>query len=157
MTTENTELNPTDFVLVRDKKENKWMLDIFSHKDPNNVSYPFVCLQDNWEFCIPYKGNEHLLNTNKAYQRIKSRDSKILSKQQMEIIFDVYFKETSWEEFKSKYEQLQQLKKEVAYIEDTLAQIFWGFGFAEYPKKSEFLEDEYQITVEGWKNLLDQK
>ena len=89
--------------------------------------------------------------------KVKVIDSRILSKLQMETIFEIYFKETSWEEFKNKYAQLQQLKEEVAYIEDTLAQVFWGFGFAEYQKESEFIEDNYQITIKGWMNLLDQK
>lgn len=58
-------LNASDFVLVRDKKENVWMLEIFSHMNYENAPYPFICLRDNYTFCIPFKGNEHLLNTNK--------------------------------------------------------------------------------------------
>lgn len=50
------------FVLIKDTDEAKWKLDIFSHTE--NSNFPYVCIADRYAKCIPYKGNEHLLNTS---------------------------------------------------------------------------------------------
>lgn len=55
---------PNDVVLCRDKEDSIWVIDVFLKRD--GINYPFKCHNYNWETCIPYEGNEHLLGTNKA-------------------------------------------------------------------------------------------
>lgn len=50
------------FVLVRDKNNNTWELDIFSRIN-NNTIFPYKCVNGTYMQCITYKGNEHLLGT----------------------------------------------------------------------------------------------
>lgn len=59
-------LKPGTLVLVRDANDCEWMLDIFSHieEDDCEPPFPFVCVVDKYAKCIPFEGNEHLLNTN---------------------------------------------------------------------------------------------
>ena len=55
------ELKPFDKVLVRNDKEDQWSANIFSYQVRDNMYY---CLGEcYWRYCIPYKGNEHLLGT----------------------------------------------------------------------------------------------
>ena len=55
------EFNPFDKVLVRNTEKEIWSAALFSHKEENQI-----CTTNNvaWEYCIPFKGNEHLLGTN---------------------------------------------------------------------------------------------
>nr|DAI69345.1 MAG TPA: hypothetical protein [Caudoviricetes sp.] len=55
-----TQFKPFDKVLVRDNDECDWVCNIFSHMDSDNE---YVCLYMRWKQCIPYEGNEHLLET----------------------------------------------------------------------------------------------
>lgn len=57
---EKHEFNPKEWVLVRDEEEEKWKLDIFSHK----IDDMYQCVGDWWSQCIPYEGNESLLSKN---------------------------------------------------------------------------------------------
>ena len=51
-------------VLVRDKKEDKWVASIFSYEDKTRKDYKYYCIDNlSWRFCISYEGNEHLLRT----------------------------------------------------------------------------------------------
>lgn len=54
-------LKPFNKVLVRDKTIEKWRINLFSHTQDDE--FMFVCLEYTWGQCIPYEGNEHLLNT----------------------------------------------------------------------------------------------
>lgn len=65
------ELKPFDKVLVRYPNPdcpscdyiNRWTIQFFERYDPSNI-YHFVCLGNiEYQQCIPYEGNEHLLNT----------------------------------------------------------------------------------------------
>ena len=56
-------LKPGTFVLVRDTCNAKWKLNIFSHTEEDS-NFPYVCISEEYAECIPYEGNEHLLNTN---------------------------------------------------------------------------------------------
>lgn len=60
-----TTLKPFDKVLVRTSSLDKWHIQFFERYDKNASSrYPFVCLCGNkYGDCIPFNGNEHLLNT----------------------------------------------------------------------------------------------
>lgn len=59
---QKVELKPFDKVLVRDDKEDQWSANIFNYQ----VRDMFYCLGEGyWRYCIPYKGNEHLLGTTK--------------------------------------------------------------------------------------------
>ena len=60
-----TELKPFDKVLVRNNDDDEWVCDIFSHIDELAFYY---CVGTRWEQCIPYEGNEHLLETKKKQQ-----------------------------------------------------------------------------------------
>lgn len=55
------QFKPFDKVLVRDSDHSKWECDLFSHLDDKNGT--FVCISDWWYQCIPYEGNEDLLET----------------------------------------------------------------------------------------------
>lgn len=55
-------LKPFDKVLVRDKDDHKWKIELFS-SFVNDDYYGVVCLHSSYNRCIPYEGNEHLLGT----------------------------------------------------------------------------------------------
>ena len=57
---------PFDKVLVRDYIDEKWILSIFSCYEDEDKDFPYVCLNGRYCYCIPYEGNEHLLNTPKS-------------------------------------------------------------------------------------------
>ena len=58
---------PFDKVLVRDDIDEKWILSIFGcYEDEVDTDFPYVCLNGRYRYCIPYEGNEHLLNTPKS-------------------------------------------------------------------------------------------
>lgn len=57
-------LKPFDKVLARDSHRQIWTADLFSHNIEESVGgYKFACIGHCWHQCIPYKDNEHLLNT----------------------------------------------------------------------------------------------
>lgn len=56
------ELKPFDRVLVRDKDTEFWKADIYLGYMKNN-SCPYRCTKANYGRCIPYEGNEYLLDT----------------------------------------------------------------------------------------------
>lgn len=57
-------LKPFDKVLVRDDINEKWIPSIFGcYEDEVDKDFPYVCLNGRYCYCIPYEGNEHLLNT----------------------------------------------------------------------------------------------
>lgn len=58
-------LKPFDKVLVRDIGCNtRWHIQFFETMYEDEKKYPFVCLGGKiHSYCIPYAGNEHLLNT----------------------------------------------------------------------------------------------
>ena len=61
------EFKPFDKVLVRDDIDEKWILSIFGcYEDEVDADFPYVCLNGRYCYCIPYEGNEHLLNTTKS-------------------------------------------------------------------------------------------
>ena len=58
---------PFDKVLVRDGINEKWIPSIFGcYEDEVDKDYPYVCLNGRYCYCIPYEGNEYLLNTSKS-------------------------------------------------------------------------------------------
>ena len=61
------EFKPFDKVLVRDDINEKWILSIFGcYEDEVDKDFPYVCLNGRYCYCIPYEGNEYLLNTTKS-------------------------------------------------------------------------------------------
>lgn len=54
---------PFDKVLVRDREEQEWYANCFSHYRGNDKNFPYACLGNDFRYCIPYEGNEHLLGT----------------------------------------------------------------------------------------------
>lgn len=54
-------LKPFDKVLVRGGVEQRWIIDFFGFMD-NKKGHPFVCVGHYVSQCIPYEGNEHLLD-----------------------------------------------------------------------------------------------
>ena len=56
-------LKPFDKVLVKDSIDEKWKISLFSYYDEENQYFPYVCISGRYVHCIPYEGNEHLLNT----------------------------------------------------------------------------------------------
>ena len=60
-------LKPFDKVLVRDYINEKWIASIFGcYEDEVDADFPYVCLNGRYCYCIPYEGNEYLLNTSKS-------------------------------------------------------------------------------------------
>lgn len=57
---------PFDKVLIRDSIDEKWTISLFSYYDEGHQNFPYVCLNGRYGYCIPYKGNDHLLNTTKS-------------------------------------------------------------------------------------------
>lgn len=57
------EFKPFDKVLVRDKDTNPWKADIYLDYEEENRYYHYKCARMNHAFCIPYEGNEYLLDT----------------------------------------------------------------------------------------------
>ena len=55
------QFKPFEKVLVRDSYDDVWRASFFSHIKENDGRYVTTCI--TWKFCIPYKGNEHLLGT----------------------------------------------------------------------------------------------
>jgi hypothetical protein len=55
-------LKPFDQVLVRDSIKEKWHIQLFE-KYIKTHQYPFKCMHSAYRQCIPYKGNELLLDT----------------------------------------------------------------------------------------------
>lgn len=51
---------PFDKVLVRFNND-PWNGNFFMSYNSSNSAAPFSCLYGNWQQCIPYEGNEHLL------------------------------------------------------------------------------------------------
>ncbi len=61
------QFKPFDKVLVRDKEEDLWDINFFSHYKENEKYFPYACINTRYRFCIPYEGNEHLLGTTDPY------------------------------------------------------------------------------------------
>lgn len=59
----NFKFKPFDRVLVRDSMTSQWTAAIFSHEDYLAGSAVYRASGRNWQYCIPYEGNEHLLGT----------------------------------------------------------------------------------------------
>lgn len=58
---------PFDRVLVRYDINDKWIPSIFGfYEDEVDTDFPYVCLNGRYCYCIPYEGNEYLLNTSKS-------------------------------------------------------------------------------------------
>ena len=55
------QFRPFEKVLVRDSCDDMWRASFFSHIKENDGIYVTTYL--TWRFCVPYKGNEHLLGT----------------------------------------------------------------------------------------------
>lgn len=57
------EFKPFDKVLVRDKDTNPWKADIYLDYEEGNKWCRYKCARMNYVYCIPYEGNEYLLDT----------------------------------------------------------------------------------------------
>lgn len=62
------ELKPFDRVLVRDRNTQRWDADLFGFKS-DGVNILYHCVGGSWNFCIPYIGNESLLDTTKGAEK----------------------------------------------------------------------------------------
>ena len=60
-------LKPFEKVLCRNFKDDVWDIDFFGFEVKNEIETSFIyrCIGNIYKYCIPYKGNEHLLGTNK--------------------------------------------------------------------------------------------
>lgn len=57
------EFKPFDKVLVRNKDTDTWKADIYLGYDEEEKYCRYKCTRMNYQFCIPYEGNEYLLGT----------------------------------------------------------------------------------------------
>ena len=55
------DLKPFETVLVRNSNKGRWVGQFYLSYNFKE-EYPFECTYNCWKYCIPYKGNEHLLN-----------------------------------------------------------------------------------------------
>lgn len=55
------EFKPFDKVLVRNKDTDTWKADIYLGYDEEEKYCRYKCTRMNYQFCIPYEGNEYLL------------------------------------------------------------------------------------------------
>lgn len=63
------EFQPFEKVLVRDDKDGRWTPAIFGYKNTGNSEFKYiVCGGFCWKYCVPYKGNEHLLGTTNSQE-----------------------------------------------------------------------------------------
>ena len=58
------EFEPFEKVLVRDEETDKWTVDLYGFEEKED-GYNYQCVGGCCVYCIPYKGNEHLLGTTK--------------------------------------------------------------------------------------------
>lgn len=56
------EFKPFDKVLVRDLDTEFWKANIYLDYE-KNCPYPYICTREEYRMCIPYEGNEYLLDT----------------------------------------------------------------------------------------------
>lgn len=57
------EFKPFDRVLVRDKDTDTWEAEIYLGYNEEDEYCRYKCASMNYQFCIPYEGNEYLLGT----------------------------------------------------------------------------------------------
>lgn len=61
------EFKPFDEVLVKDEESDKWHISLFAREivdDSDGLPYKYECFNGTlWNYCIPFEGNEHLLET----------------------------------------------------------------------------------------------
>lgn len=57
------QFKPFEKVLVRDTYDDMWRASFFSHIKEDDGRYATTCF--TWKYCIPYEGNESLLDTTK--------------------------------------------------------------------------------------------
>ena len=72
MKREEHELKPFDKVLVRDRKDEKWKIDFYSHINHDSDDcdlFPYMTIQSRYAMCIPYEGNEHLFQTSDSFNK----------------------------------------------------------------------------------------
>ena len=64
---------PFEKVLCRDYEDSVWDVDFFGFKvkNENETSFIYRCVGNIYKYCIPYKGNEHLLGTTKNVEELK--------------------------------------------------------------------------------------
>ena len=64
---------PFEKVLCRDYEDSVWDVDFFGFKvkNENETSFIYRCVGNIYKYCIPYKGNEHLLGTTKNIEELK--------------------------------------------------------------------------------------
>lgn len=53
--------NPLQKVLVRNEENEPWRIDLFQYYR-EGYEYSYFCIGKLYKYCIPYEGNEHLLN-----------------------------------------------------------------------------------------------
>lgn len=58
---------PFQKVLVRDDECDTWKADYFSNYEKGDKTYRYNCVGSFYKSCIPYEGNEHLLDTDAPF------------------------------------------------------------------------------------------
>ena len=75
-----------DAVLVKDFPNDEWTYTIFSHKrNDEETNYPFITSYCECAYCIPYKGNERLVGTNKTYKSYKNKQKQWVKENNIKI------------------------------------------------------------------------
>lgn len=65
---DNSELRPGEFVLVRNRADLNWKLDIISHVEENE-NLIFHTISGYYTECLPYEKYKHLLGTKSSFNK----------------------------------------------------------------------------------------
>lgn len=71
---EKYNFKPFEKVLVRYNDSDYWHANIYYRYDEETKQH--LCIGSSWKYCIPYKGNEHLLGTKDSPQPKRWRAKK---------------------------------------------------------------------------------
>ena len=82
--TNGIEINTGDPVLIRDTDNEDWRYVYFSHIS-NNTTFPYASSYGNTKYCIPYKGNEHLVGTNNVYKSYEEKQEQWIKENNIKI------------------------------------------------------------------------
>lgn len=141
----NCNFKPFDKVLVRYDNQHEWQIDFFSHY-VHGVECPYKCLTRDFNQCIPYNGNEHLIDT--------TNEPSLPTQSQTQI------KENKMEEDCDNYGYpVEYFKKNDVVLcrdaEDGVWEInsFVAKGDLRYPFQCEFCGWKYCIPYEGNEHL----
>lgn len=146
----NCNFKPFDKVLVRYDNQHVWQIDFFSHY-VHGVECPYKCLTRDFNQCIPYEGNEHLINNTTNEPAEPSQPEQSQAK----------IKDSEMDEDCDNYGYLVKnfKRRDVVLCRDAENEewnitSFVAKGNEQYPFQCSFYRWKYCIPYEGNEHLL---